>query len=265
MGVAPVLIIALMVGGQSPAKPPAVPGPTLHIMYDDSAKGWTSPDAAALLKWVAERNKQLKISKAATKPKEAPADPAGPKGGADKDHPPSGKGHPPAVRNYGVDFSKIPKVRNDRRWGSPGAFDDEQMATLAQKKGRVHVTAIGPGADTIVDAWRADPQFAAMEQMLGDRLAVQAFPDPSNPLVADVGLPAGGKPDVVIQDDTGRVIYRARADPGPAVIVGEVRRRDPTYDPTRDPSSSLGMDAGRVVFWGAVAVGAFLVFKGRSR
>ena len=129
------------------------------------------------------------------------------------------------------------------------------------KAKRVHVTVIGKDAEGIVKAWEADPGFASLKTAMGDRLAIQAFTDPEDPLVKNVGLPNGGKPDVVIQEASGKVVYRAKADPGPAVIVGEVRKRDPAYDPNKDPSGGLTGDASKIVVWGVVLAVLYLAYR----
>ena len=245
MAVAPILLsLAMSIGGQTA---PSASPPIDHVMYDDSGKGWKSPDPVKLLEYVRKRNAEIK---------------AGPKGGVDKEHPPMQSAVKPV--NYGVDHKKVPKVKNARRWGSPGAYGDGELASEGGRQGRLHVTAIGPDADRVVAEWRADPVFAALEESMGDSLAIQAFVDPSNPMVADVGLPDGGTPDVVIQTETGKVVYRARHDPGAAVIVGEVRKRRPEYDPRMDPGSTGG-DMAKLAIWGGVALAAYLLIRGQNR
>lgn len=99
---------------------------------------------------------------------------------------------------------------------------------------------------------------------MGDGLAVQSFAA-DNPLVANVGLPDGGSPDVVIQTESGKVVYRSHSDPGASAIVGYLRERNDDYDPRRDPSGGVASGLGRVAFWGAVAVVAVLLIKGRPQ
>ncbi len=84
----------------------------------------------------------------------------------------------------------------------------------------VHLTVIGVEAEQVKARARlqADPKFRALEAAMGDRLAVQYY-GATDPMVARVGLVDGGKPDVVIQDSTGKERLRSHFDPGPESIV----------------------------------------------
>lgn len=222
---------------------------TKHVMVDDAGQGWQSDDLAKLADWVAKRNREIAAS-----PKNFPKIPA----------PVSGPKIPDGVKptNFGVARDKIPKARE---WYG-GTADTKKVIGAGEAPQRLHVTAIGPGASAVVEGWRKDPEFRRIESAWGDRLAVQAFDDPANPLVADVGLPAGGSPDIVVQLGSGRVVYRAASDPGPGVIVGEIRKRDPAYDPAKDPSGgSVPAGGFRLAAWvGLVAVVALLL-RGERR
>lgn len=221
---------------------------TKHVMVDDSGQGWQSDDLPKLAAWVAKRNRD--IASAKNSPKIPP--------------PISGPKIPAGVqaKNFGVAHDKIPKARE---WYG-GTVSPTKVIGAGDAPERVHVTAIGPGASAALESWRKDPEFRRIESAWGDRLAVQAFDDPANPLVADVGLPAGGSPDIVVQLGSGRVVYRAASDPGPGVIVGEIRKRDPAYDPAKDPSGgSVPAGGFRLAAWvGLVAVVALLL-RGERR
>lgn len=218
---------------------------TQHVMVDDAGKAWQSADLAKLADWIARRNREIATGKTAPK---IPAPVSGPK-------------IPAGVKalNYGVDHSRIPKARE---WygGTAPVGKSIQSSPITD---RMHVTVIGPDATVAVESWRRDPEFRRLEAAMGDRLAVQAFDDPQNPLVADVGLPAGGRPDVVIQMASGKVVYRRGSDPGASVIVGEIRKRDPAYDPGRDPSGVVSTpDVGRLAAWAGVGIVALLLLRG---
>jgi hypothetical protein len=73
-----------------------------------------------------------------------------------------------------------------------------------------------------------------------DRLLVQAY-CPGAWAVAGVGLQAGGRPTLVLQDAPGpgnraRVLHRQDDYAGgAAALAGALRRADPSYDPATDP------------------------------
>lgn len=219
---------------------------TQHVMVDDAGKAWQSADLAKLADFIARKNREIAAGKSAPKiPAQAPKIPA----------------PPPGVRptNFGVAHDKIPRARE---WYG-GTAPATKAVGSSGVSDRVHVTAIGPDATLAVEGWRRDPEFRRLESAMGDRLAVQAFDDPKNPIVADVGLPAGGRPDVVIQLASGKVVYRRASDPGASAIVGEIRKRDPAYDPGRDPSGGPSSpDVGRLAVWAGVAVAAVLLIRG---
>lgn len=225
-----VLVAALAFGYQDTVN---LMGRATHVMADADGKTWQHDNPEFLLKWIEQRNAQIKAGK-----RPAPRD--------------------DAPINYGLDPKKYPASKGKTWYGGnvPPKYGD-----ATDKAKRVHVTVIGKDAEGIVKAWEADPGFASLKTAMGDRLAIQAFTDPEDPLVKNVGLPNGGKPDVVIQEASGKVVYRAKADPGPAVIVGEVRKRDPAYDPNKDPSGGLTGDASKIVVWGVVLAVLYLAYR----
>lgn len=252
-----VCVVAQCSGGACPPSPtqaqsrrylPAAPA--THRMVDDSGQAWDSADLDALRAHVATRNAAILAARRPDGP--APA---------------TAPAIPPAS-NYGLSLDKIPHV-NQSWYGGNADPPMTAAAAAVERTKRLHLTAVGPNAETVREAWYADPAFAAIAAELGDGLAVQAFAA-DNPLVADIGLKAGGAPDVVLQDESGKVLYRAKADPGPAKLVGELRKRDPAYDPTKDPDGEKksgdgspfgdGLNAASIT---AAAVMIFLILRKR--
>lgn len=196
-------------------------GPVKARMRDATGQEWEHDDAAYLARWIAERNAQ------AARPS-TPAAPPAPDTAADD--------RPAPAQNFGLDLERIPKV--PKAWYGGNVEPPSGPRVIGGPANRVHVTAIAPtqeAADAVVAGWRANPRFAALEAEYGDRIAVKAYAA-DNPIVADVGLPNGGNPDVVVQDSAGKVRLRAAADPGAERIVSEVRERDPLYSPSNDPT-----------------------------
>jgi hypothetical protein len=234
------MIVFSAVSQASPADPPVGRRET-HVMVDDSGKAWSSADLEKLRAFIKSRNTELAaggrpIAKPATKSA--------------------------ATTNYGVDHTRVPKAREWR-----GGNDPEPASGPAPPPvDRIHLTAIGPTvekAEQVVRGWRTDERFRALEEEFGDRLAIQAFAA-TNPIVADVGLAAGGSPDVVLQLGSGKVVFRSASDPGPSVLVGEIRRRDPSYDSSRDPGGMTTPNIVRIAIWVGVAALVLLLLKGRS-
>lgn len=147
-----------------------------------------------------------------------------------------------ASRNYGVSHEKFPE-RQGREWHGGNVDFKTAVGASGEKPNRVHVTFIGNQVER--EAARKDleqnPEFQRIAAEMGDGLAVQDY-GPENPLVAEIGLVDGGKPDIVIQQTKGgKVTYRAHKNPGSDVIVGEIRRADPRYSPERDPGGGLDL------------------------
>jgi hypothetical protein len=81
---------------------------------------------------------------------------------------------------------------------------------------------------------------------------------PENPLASNVGLPNGGRPDVVVQDSRGTEVGRFAVEPQPAQVIAAIRKADPSYKPGGGKSSTslpewmviVGLLAGWAVFAG---------------
>ena len=164
----------------------------------------------------------------------------------------------------GVIVSKFPRIEAGHSWtgGNAPAFvvgDPADRPTSPE----VYVTIIGPKRER--ERAKAElsrsPEFAGVLRELGPRIAFEAY-DPRNPLVADVGLPAGGSPDVVVLDATGKEIERFASTPSPSALAEAVRKADPDYRPGGRPLLTRGTDLGP--FWIAAAVAA-IFFIAQSR
>jgi hypothetical protein len=146
-------------------------------------------------------------------------------------------------KNFGIDLAKLPSHPGGQAWYGGNVDYSAARGAAGEKPNRVHVTFIGSQVER--EAARknleGDPGFRYLSEAMGDYLAVQDY-GPENPLVKEVGLPNGGRPDVIIQTTKGgRVTYRARSYPGADVVVHEIRKADPRYDPDKDPNGS-GLD-----------------------
>lgn len=169
----------------------------------------------------------------------------------------------------GVITEKLPQIQPGMAWygGAPTPdFRPGIDPVGAKGKPDVYLTVIGKDVDRngVIKALDDDPTYRALKTQMGDRLAVHAY-DPTNPMVTVVNLPAGGKPDVVIQDASGKELYRRAADPGPGAIVREIRKADPSYKPGGGKLSGEQEDwTYRIA--GALAVLAILAaLRGRSQ
>ncbi len=143
------------------------------------------------------------------------------------------------AQNFGIDLAKMPAHENGAAWHG-GNVEYRTAGAPGQKLNRVHVTLIGSQVEreSARKNLEADPGFRALAAEMGDGLAVQDY-GPENPLVKDIGLVGGGKPDVVIQTTRGgRVFYRARSYAGADVIVNEIRKANPQYDASKDPDGT---------------------------
>ena len=169
----------------------------------------------------------------------------------------------------GVIKDKVPRPVAGQAWYGGNAVRSIEAADAGEPRSRppdVHLTVIGSEAEQARARERlaADPKFRALEASMGDRLAVQ-FYGPADPMVARVGLVDGGKPDVVVQDASGKERRRFHADPGPDPIVAEIRKADPSYRPGRDDAGGVSIPSGATYFLlGVGAVGGWLLYQ-RSR
>lgn len=135
----------------------------------------------------------------------------------------------------GVVQSKIPAISAGQVWRGGNVIEEAGPGAEGRDKGGkpdVYLTVIGSKEERARMRTRlaSDPTFAAVRSTMGERLAVHDYP-PGNPMVAKVGLPDGGKPDVVIQDASGGEARRWHEAPDPAEVVKEVRKLDPSYRP----------------------------------
>lgn len=248
---ASLLMLAML--GQTPADKVGIESDGhLYFARDDAGTRWHHADAAYLRSYVASRN----LSIAPPKP-DAKVPPEPPKDG--EAIPPAAVTASPPSQNFGIDVRKLyhgPSVE----WY--GGNVPQSYGAAGDAARRIHLTVIGPEAKATVERWRASPSFKAIEDAMGDRLAVQAIRDPRNPLVAAVGLPAGGRPDVVIQAADGKVLDRWKDDPGSEVVAGELRRLDPNYRPELDPKGGFHMglpDLGLVDLASSIVAGVVVL------
>lgn len=219
-------------GGCPAVRPAAVyraSVPTTHVMADESGQRWSHADPTWLATWVARRNAEIrKRAEAATaKARDDEPTPTKPKSVA-------------AWATNGVNLDRFPALGPGQAWYGGNVPETRGAIGATEQAGPdVFLTVIGADADRkpVVESLQKDPEMSALAAAMGERLAVHDYA-PDEPMVADVGLPDGGRPDVVIQDATGKVRYRARSDPGPSAIAAEIRKADPKYNPANDPNGS---------------------------
>lgn len=142
--------------------------------------------------------------------------------------------------NYGVMTGALDHLPPGKEWYGGNAPKTVGAGATGKPINRVHLTFIGTEAER--EAARRDlesnPEYQQIAEQLGDLLAVQDY-DPSNPLVKNIGLPDGGRPDVIIQTTAHPLpLYRAHEYPGAKILVGEIRKADPRYNPANDPNGS---------------------------
>lgn len=145
------------------------------------------------------------------------------------------------VIDYGVERRKFEAIPDGGEWfgGNVPARSMRNVGATGQPPRRVHLTVIGPKdrRDSVMADLNASPGFNELVASMGDSLAVQSY-DPADPMISEIKLSDGGNPDVVIQNETGRVKFRSHDYPGSARVISEIRRADPRYDPKKDPDGS---------------------------
>jgi hypothetical protein len=144
----------------------------------------------------------------------------------------------------GVLFEKFPQVQAGHSWTGGNAPQAVTGQVDKVTTPEVYVSIIGSkrDRDRVKADLARDPDFGKLMRDMGGRLAVEAY-DPTNPLVAEVGLVNGGKPDVIVLDATGKEIARFADNPGAGPIAEAVRKADPSYRPgggQHQPSGGIG-------------------------
>lgn len=154
------------------------------------------------------------------------------------------------TQNFGVRLDKLHKSPRYRINGRPASRETvlaklkedgrEAEAPLADDSSKLPITVIGAGREAVQKDLAEHPAFAAVR----NDLLVQGY-DAENWAVSRYGFKGDGKPSVYLQDRSGRVLLR-RDDyaGGPELLAKQVadatalaklRKRDPNYDPKRDP------------------------------
>lgn len=151
-----------------------------------------------------------------------------------------GRGGAQAAIDYGVERQNFPAVAKGKEWYGGNVSYKAAVGSTAERPNRVHLTFIGNQVER--EAARKDlessPGYQKLAAEMGDYLAVQDY-GAENPIVKDVGLVDGGRPDIVIQTTkSGKVTYRAHKYPGADVVINEIRKADPRYNPKNDPDGN---------------------------
>lgn len=157
-------------------------------------------------------------------------------------HPAPQQGARPAALNYGVGSFGLKHLAPGKSWYGGNVEYKPAVGATGEPPNRVHLTIIGSQVER--EAARKDlesnPDYQRFAERMGDLLAVQDY-GPENPLVKDIGLVDGGKPDIIIQTTAHPLpLYRAHDYPGSDVLVNQLRKADPRYDPSQDPDGTEG-------------------------
>jgi hypothetical protein len=140
-----------------------------------------------------------------------------------------------AVTNYGVDPSRIHKGQRYTANSAEAAhFVREAQAKVDGRTDRCYVTVIGSASERkpVADDWRSNPAFDAYRE----RVWFQEFDRGEWQVADDLGFQAKGKPSVLVQKSDGEVLLRSNSYRGPRPIVNALRKADPNYNPSHDPT-----------------------------
>lgn len=171
---------------------------------------------------------------------------------------------PAGFQNYGLDFEKIfppgsPPEKYHATTPEGRAFIELAKAgvdKLPDDSGKPFVTVIGQGSNT-------ESAFTALASLRSEtrlgKFAADAWQ------VKGIGLAAKGDPSIVVQDPSGRVIYREDGFDGDgkallARVSGKLRRPNPDYDPAKDPGPNAMAAAGSDMIAFAVIGACVLLF-----
>lgn len=139
--------------------------------------------------------------------------------------------------NYGIDPSKLFRPKGNRTEEITASSEEakrfiEQAGTGQEK--RLHLTVIGPSdlRKKVIEDVNTHPALSKLK----DSLWVQDY-DPGDWEVSEeLGYESGGKPTIMIQDSSGRVVWRAsNYSSGPDALAEAIRKASPDYDPSADP------------------------------
>jgi hypothetical protein len=146
-------------------------------------------------------------------------------------------GEPP-VLNFGRDLSKTnpqgcsPNTLCGKPITKERAYELlREGSELPDDSKAYRLTAIGKPEDTaaIVRDVASSPDFADLRS----HFTFQAY-TPDDPMISDLGF-APGSPSVYLQQPDGKVLARWESYT-PDSVAGEIRKRKPDYDPSKDPN-----------------------------
>jgi hypothetical protein len=143
------------------------------------------------------------------------------------------------IINYGLDVDKIEQgKRSSEQYSLNGKACSKQQAFEAMKGDGslpddskcLRLTAIGSKEQTA--AIKKDVAENKDFTDLKSQFTFMAY-EPNDPMIADLGF-APGSPSVYLQEPGGKVVARWESFV-PESVVGELRKRKPDYDPSKDP------------------------------
>ena len=127
---------------------------------------------------------------------------------------------------------------------------------LSDDSTKPFVTFIGEGRESLVNAFKETPEST--------KCRVNSYPADS--WYVKPGFVTQGKPTVYIQNSKGEVLYRGD-NPSLETITTEVRKVDPSYDPSKDPNGGVSLDIKKYLPYlpyGVLGVVAMLLFTKRN-
>lgn len=169
---------------------------------------------------------------------------------------------------FGVDADKIEPRKtysiNGRHVSEGDAYEslrdpwESSGADIPDDGDRLAVTVIGTKAeqDQVRQAIASTPDLLALRPQV-----VEQYYSPDDPMVGvDLGFPRGN-PAILVQDPSGAVLCRADSFTGAAdllAMVGEVRKRRPNYDPSKDPKPGKGSDGPNILMLAGILAAAVI-------
>jgi hypothetical protein len=155
---------------------------------------------------------------------------------------------PGVPENFGVDMSKI---------GTPGATINgkpctkaqafqaiEKGGTLSDDSSKLRLTIYGDGRERVTQDLGMSPQLAEFK----GHLLVQSYPA-GHWALEGFAAPEAGKPTILVQDATGKVLHRQSDYDGTAALAEALRRVNPNYDPSKDKDLRKSVSVASVVLW----------------
>jgi hypothetical protein len=174
------------------------------------------------------------------------------------------------IPNFGVDVAKIRSAAQRYEYSINGKPCTKRQAVEAME-GKGAGAINDDSAHTRLSCIGTEEQCKQIESDVASNPAFKDLPftfqsyRPSDPMVRDIGV-APGSPSIYLQQPDGKVLARWENYPGADAVAGELRKRKPDYDPSKDPQPSKpnplnplkGFDWSSLPVWVYILGGLFL-------